>query len=324
MEIFKSSSKVYNILERGKILFILSIVAFLVAIVLVLTKGLTLGIDFSGGTVVQVKYEGAPPIDDIRKKLSTNNLFAHSTVTPFGTDGEIVIKSPASAETIDKDVSDEIQKVLTGTGKFEIRKVDMVGPKAGSELRNKGLTAFFLALGVILLSVTVRYDFRFALAGVVALLHDIVITIGAISLFEIDVNIETIAAILTILGYSIHDTIIVFDRVREHIKDSKETNFKIIINEAVTRTLSRTILTSLTVFFVILTLYVFGGEIMHGFSFPMLVGVVVGTYSSVFVAAQLVIWTGFDVTAYRNKQAQKIKEAQEKARLRAQFEHGTI
>lgn len=324
MEIFKSHTKVYNILDKGKMLFILSIITFLVAIGLVFTKGLTLGIDFSGGTVVQVKYEGTPPIDDVRKRLSTNNLFSHATVTPFGTNGEIVIKSPSSAQTIDKDMSDEIQTILNGSGKFEIRKVDMVGPKAGNELRNKGLTAFFLALGVILLSVTFRYDFRFALAGVVALLHDIVITIGAISLFEIDVNIETIAAILTILGYSIHDTIIVFDRVREHIKDSKESNFREIINEAVTRTLSRTILTSLTVFFVILTLYIFGGEIMHGFSFPMLVGVVVGTYSSVFVAAQLVIWTGFDVSQYRNKQAEKMKQAQEKARMRAQFEQGTV
>jgi len=324
MEIFKSNTKVYNILDRGKMLFILSIIAFLVAIGLVLTKGLTFGIDFSGGTVIQVKYEGTPPIDDIRKRLSENKIFAHATVTPFGTDGEIVIKSPSSAEAIDKDMTDEMKEILNGSGKFEIRKVDMVGPKAGSELRNKGFTAFFLALGVILLSVTFRYDFRFALAGVVALLHDIMITIGAISLFEVDVNIETIAAILTILGYSIHDTIIVFDRVREHIKESKETDFRTIINEAVTRTLSRTILTSLTVFFVILTLYIFGGEIMHGFSFPMLIGVVVGTYSSVFVAAQLVIWTGFDVSEYRNKQAEKIKQAQEKARMRAQFEQGTV
>jgi len=324
MEIFKSNTKVYNILDKGKMLFILSIIAFLVAIGLVLTKGLTFGIDFSGGTVIQVKYEGTPPIDDIRKRLSENKIFAHATVTPFGTDGEIVIKSPSSAEAIDKDMTDEMKEILNGSGKFEIRKVDMVGPKAGSELRNKGFTAFFLALGVILLSVTFRYDFRFALAGVVALLHDIMITIGAISLFEVDVNIETIAAILTILGYSIHDTIIVFDRVREHIKESKETDFRTIINEAVTRTLSRTILTSLTVFFVILTLYIFGGEIMHGFSFPMLIGVVVGTYSSVFVAAQLVIWTGFDVSEYRNKQAEKIKQAQEKARMRAQFEQGTV
>lgn len=324
MEIFKSHTKVYNILDNGKIFFITSIVVFFIAIGLIFTKGLSLGIDFAGGTVVQVKYEGTPPVEDIRQRLAKNELFSHATVTPFGSDGEIVIKSPATADKIQQDVSDVIKEVLQGSGNFEVRKVDMVGPKAGNELRVKGLTAFILALGVILLSVTIRYDIRFAFAGVIALLHDIVITVGAVSLFAIDVNIETIAAVLTILGYSIHDTIIVFDRVREYIKDSKETDFREIINEAVSRTLSRTILTSLTVFFVILTLYVFGGEIMHGFSFPMLVGVMVGTYSSVFVAAQLVIWTGFDVSKYRAKEAEKIKNEQEKARTRAMYEKGTV
>lgn len=324
MEIFKSHNKIYDILGKGKLFFLLSIIAFFAAIALVAFKGLSFGIDFAGGTVVQVKYDTTPPIAKIREKLAQHHLFSHSNVAPFGESNEIVIKSPASADKLQQDISDEIKSVLNGTGNFEIRKIDMVGPKAGNDLRVKGFTAFFLALGVILLSVTVRYELRFAIAGIVALLHDIVITIGAISLFEVDVNIETIAAVLTILGYSIHDTIIVFDRVREYIKDSKTTDFREIINEAVTKTLSRTILTSLTVFFVVLTLYLFGGEIMHGFSFPMLVGVVVGTYSSVFVAAQLVIWTGFDVSKYRAKQVEKIKKEQEKARMRAMFEKGTV
>ncbi|MBD3808064.1 MAG: protein translocase subunit SecF [Epsilonproteobacteria bacterium] len=323
MEIFKSH-KVYNILEKGKIFFALSMIAFVAALVLVFTKGLSFGIDFAGGTVVQVKYQGTAPIDDVRSRLAKNELFEKATVTPFGSAGEIVIKSPSANSNIQNDVSDVVRKLLAGSGKFEIRKVDMVGPKVGDELRTKGLIAFLLALGVILLSVTVRYEFRFAMAGVIALLHDIVITIGAISLFEIDVNLETIAAILTILGYSIHDTIIVFDRVREYVQQSKETDFKKIINEAVSKTLSRTMLTSLTVFFVILTLYVFGGEIMHGFSFPMLVGVVIGTYSSVFVAAQLVIWTGFDVKKYRAKIAEKQKREKEKDKIRAMYEQGRV
>lgn len=323
MEIFKSH-KVYNILEKGKIFFALSMITFVAALVLVFTKGLSFGIDFAGGTVVQVKYEGSAPIDDVRSRLAKNKFFEKATVTPFGSAGEIVIKSPSANSNIQNDVSDVVRKLLAGSGKFEIRKVDMVGPKVGDELRTKGLIAFLLALGVILLSVTVRYEFRFAMAGVIALLHDIVITIGAISLFEIDVNLETIAAILTILGYSIHDTIIVFDRVREYVQQSKETDFKKIINEAVSKTLSRTMLTSLTVFFVILTLYVFGGEIMHGFSFPMLVGVVIGTYSSVFVAAQLVIWTGFDVKKYRAKIAEKQKREKEKDKIRAMYEQGRV
>lgn len=323
MEIFKQHNKVYNILGRGKIFFILSIVAFLASLVLIFTKGLAFGIDFAGGTVVQVQYKSAPSPDLIREKLSSSEMFAKATVTPYG-NGEIVIKTPVINENLKRDVSDVIKEDLKGTGDFEIRKVDMVGPKVGNELREKGLTAFVLALLVILLSVTVRYEFRFALAGVAALLHDIVITIGAIALFEIDVNIETIAAVLTILGYSIHDTIIVFDRVREYIQETKETDFTEVINEAVTKTLSRTLLTSLTVFFVILTLYIFGGEIMHGFSFPMLVGVMVGTYSSIFVAAQLVVWTGFSVEKYRAKQAEALKRQKEKDRMRSQFEQGVL
>ncbi len=324
MEIFKARNKIYNILEKGRIFFILSMVVFAASIILVLTKGLSYGIDFAGGTVVQVQYDKTPNVDMIREKIILNPLFEKATVTLYGTNGEIVIKTPTTNQKISGDVSDVAKEVLNGTGNFEIRKVDMVGPKIGSELRTKGLTAFFLALGVILLSVSFRYEFRFAIAGVVALLHDIVITMGAISLFDIDVNIETIAAILTILGYSIHDTIIVFDRVRENIGESKSGDFKEIINEAVTRTLSRTLLTSLTVFLVVLILYVFGGEIMHSFSFPMLVGVVIGTYSSVFVAAQLVIWTGFSVDNYRGKEAEKLKRGKEKEKMRAMYENGTI
>jgi preprotein translocase subunit SecF len=324
MELFKVRNKVYNILEKGKIFFILSMLAFVVAIVLVLTKGLALGIDFAGGTVVQVQYDKAPNLDTIRSKLSQNQLFEKATVTPYGDKGEIVIKTPVSSQKVERDASDIIREVLVGTGNFDIRKVDIVGPKVGSELRTKGLTAFALALGVILLSVSFRYEFRFALAGVVALIHDIVITMGAISLFEIDVNLETIAAILTILGYSIHDTIIVFDRVRENMSESKSSDLKEIINEAVSRTLSRTILTSFTLFLVVLILYIFGGEMMHSFSFPMLIGVTVGTYSSVFVAAQLVIWSGFSVNSYREKQADKLKRAREKDKMRAMYENGRV
>jgi preprotein translocase subunit SecF len=222
------------------------------------------------------------------------------------------------------DIGDTTAKILAGTGDFEIRRVDMVGPKVGDELRVKGLTAFLLTLMAIMATVTFRYEWRFALAAVIAIVHDIVITFGFVSYFEVDFNIESVAALLMILGYSIHDTIIVYDRVREHIEESKETNFVQIINEAVSRTQSRTTLTSLTVFFVVLTLFVFGGDIMLSFSFPMLIGVIVGTYSSIFVASQLVVWTGFSVEGYRNGLAQKERNRAEKEKMRAQFEQGIV
>ncbi len=323
MELFKED-KVYNFLGRGKLFFIASFVLFFLAIGVIAVKGFSFGIDFTGGTVVQVKYATVAPIDKIRESLQKNELFEHATVTEFGSPNEVVIKTPASTVGLANDIGDTTAKILAGTGDFEIRRVDMVGPKVGDELRVKGLTAFLLTLMAIMATVTFRYEWRFALAAVIAIVHDIVITFGFVSYFEVDFNIESVAALLMILGYSIHDTIIVYDRVREHIEESKETNFVQIINEAVSRTQSRTTLTSLTVFFVVLTLFVFGGDIMMGFSFPMLIGVIVGTYSSIFVASQLVVWTGFSVEGYRNGLAQKERNRVEKEKMRAQFEQGIV
>jgi preprotein translocase subunit SecF len=323
MELFKED-KIYNFLGKVKIFFIASFVLFFLAIGLIATKGFSFGIDFTGGTVVQVKYTDAAPIAKIREALAKNELFEHASVTEFGSPQEIIIKTAASTDGLNKDIGDTTKEILKGTGDFEIRRVDMVGPKIGDELRTKGLTAFLLTLMAIMAMVTFRYEWRFALAAVIAIVHDIVITFGFVSYFEIDFNIESVAALLMILGYSIHDTIIVYDRIREHIEESKNTDFVMIVNEAVSRTQSRTTLTSLTVFFVVLTLFVFGGDIMLGFSFPMLIGVIVGTYSSIFVAAQLVVWTGFSVAGYRQNMAEKAKNAAEREKMRAQFEQGIV
>jgi len=323
MELFKED-KIYNFLGKGKIFFVASFVLFFLAIGIIAVKGFSFGIDFTGGTVVQVKYAKTAPIDKIRSALEKNELFKHATVTEFGSPQEVVIKTPASTVGLNNDIGDTTKTILKGTGDFEIRRVDMVGPKVGDELRTKGLTAFLLTLMAIMATVTFRYEWRFALAAIIAIVHDIVITFGFVSYFEVDFNIESVAALLMILGYSIHDTIIVYDRIREHIEESKATDFVMIVNEAVSRTQSRTTLTSLTVFFVVLTLFVFGGDIMMGFSFPMLIGVIVGTYSSIFVAAQLVVWTGFSVASYRQMLADKAKNRIEKEKMRAQFEQGIV
>lgn len=323
MELFKED-KVYNFLGKGKIFFIASFVLFFISIALIATKGFSFGIDFTGGTVVQVKYTTDAPIDKIRESLKKSELFKHASVSEFDSSQEVVIKTASSTMGLSNDIGDTTKEILKDTGDFEIRRVDMVGPKVGDELRVKGLSAFLLTLLAIMATVTFRYEWRFALAAIIAIVHDIVITFGFVSYFEIDFNIESVAALLMILGYSIHDTIIVYDRVRENIEESKETDFVHIINEAVSRTQSRTTLTSLTVFFVVLTLFLFGGDIMRGFSFPMLVGVIIGTYSSIFVAAQLVVWTGFSVALYRQNLIEKTKKEAEKERMRSQFESGVI
>jgi preprotein translocase subunit SecF len=184
--------------------------------------------------------------------------------------------------------------------------------------------AMFLSILGILIYVSFRFEWRFAIASVMALIHDVTIAMGAVVLFGIEVNLDTLAALLTILGYSLNDTIIVFDRIREGINTIKNPDLGSIIDESVTQTLSRTTLTSLTTFFVVLTLFMFGGEIIKGFSFTLLVGVVVGTYSSIFVASPILMMLGFSVSDYRLKVAEKAKRTKEKDKMRAMYENGTI
>jgi len=323
MEIFKSN-KTYNFM--GKRLPFLGFSAFLViaSFILLFTKGLNLGIDFSGGTLVQVQYTQAAPIKEIRKILNTDVKFEKATVTEFGTKEEIIIKIPSITTTLGKDIGDDIREILKPTGEYKIRRVDMVGPKVGNALQEKGIMALSLALLVILIYVSFRFEWRFAIASILALIHDISIALGAIVLFSVDVNLDILAAILTILGYSLNDTIIVFDRIREGVTTSKENELNKVVNESVSRTLSRTTLTSLTTFFVVLTLYLFGGEIINGFSFTLLVGIVVGTYSSIFVAASFLVQLNFSISNYRENEALKEKRSKEKDKLRAQFEQGTV
>ena len=217
-----------------------------------------------------------------------------------------------------------MHKLLDNTGKFEIRRVDMVGPKVGGELREKGIMALSLSLLVILIYVSFRFEWRFAIASILALIHDITIALGMISLFEIEVNLDILAAILTILGYSLNDTIIVFDRIREGVTTTKDKVLSSLVNNSVSKTLSRTTLTSLTTFFVVLTLFALGGEIIHGFAFTMLVGVIVGTYSSIFIAASFLVELKFSLEDFRSKEADKIRRKKEKDKLRAMYEQGTV
>ena len=323
MEIF-GSNKTYNFMGKRLPFLAISSLLVLISFILLFTKGLHLGIDFSGGTLVQVKYEQKAPIKDIRNLLNKNKSFEKAVVTKFGSDQEIIIRIPTSTTSLGKDIGDDIRIILKSTGVYEVRRVDIVGPKVGSALQEKGLMALSLALVVILIYVSFRFEWRFAIASILALIHDISIALGAIVLFNVDVNLDILAAILTILGYSLNDTIIVFDRIREGVKTSKENDLDKVVNESVSMTLSRTTLTSLTTFFVVLTLYLFGGEIISGFSFTLLVGVIVGTYSSIFIAASFLVQLNFSISNYRNNEAKKDKRNKEKDRMRAQFEQGTV
>jgi preprotein translocase subunit SecF len=323
VEFFKQRHS-YHFMSKSKYLLFLSLGLMALSYFLLYSKGLNFGIDFAGGTVIQVKYEKEAPIGEMREALKKNEIFSGASITEFGSPDEVVIKVKSSSGELQKDLGDVVSEMLAGTGNFEVRRVDMVGAKVGGELREKGLTSLLLVTIAILIYVSFRFEWRFALASIFALVHDVSIALGALVLFQIEVNLDTLAALLTILGYSLNDTIIVFDRIREGLIKYKSVVLSSIIDESVSATLSRTTLTSLTTFFVVLTLYLFGGEIINGFSFTLLVGVIVGTYSSIFIASPTLIWFRFSVEGYRKMLAEKDKREKEKERLRAMYEGGRL
>jgi len=323
MEFFKYT-KTFNFMGKSKIAMVMSIILVLASYVLLATKGLNYGVDFAGGTIVQVKYDTTAPIDSMREKLKDNELFNGASITEFGSPDEVVIRMKSTTASVTVDIGDVTREALKGSGNFEIRRVDIVGPKVGSELKEKGIMSLLLAVLGILIYVAFRFEWRFAVASIFALVHDVSIALGAITLVGLDVNLDVLAALLTILGYSLNDTIIVFDRIREGVTESRNSELADTINESVTRTLARTTLTSLTTFFVVFTLFMFGGEIIHAFAFTLLVGVVVGTYSSIFVASPILLWFGFDVKGYHEKLAAKAKREAEKQRMRDQYESGIM
>jgi preprotein translocase subunit SecF len=323
MELFKYK-EAFALMRFAKGFGLLSAILVVTSLVLIFTRGFNLGIDFEGGTLVQIKYEKKAPIEKVRDILADLPEFEGASVTYFGSDNELLIRTKMKNNALGESIGDSLKKTLAPTGNFVIQRDDTVSDKIGGQFAKQGFTAMVLAIIGILIYVSVRFEWRFAFASIMALVHDVTIAMGMLVLFQIEVNLDILAALLTILGYSLNDTIIVFDRIREGIHKIKDPKLSYIINESVTRTLSRTTLTSLTTFFVVLTLYIFGGEIISGFAFTLLVGVVVGTYSSIFVASPILMWLGFSVSNYRLKQAEKEKRAKEKEKMRAMYEQGRV
>ncbi|HSR74365.1 MAG TPA: protein translocase subunit SecF [Sulfurovum sp.] len=323
MEVFKYDNPI-SFMAKSKRIGLISIAVVILSWGIIFTKGLNYGIDFEGGTLIQVQYEGKAPISEVRKAIAMEKSYEGVTVTFFGSEDEVVIRTKMSSKALGEDVADKVRTLLKDTGNFEVRRVDMVGAKVGSELREQGLMAMVLAIIGILIYISFRFEWRFAVASVIALVHDVSIAMGMIVLFNVEVNLDILAAMLTLLGYSLNDTIIVFDRIREGIRAVKDQDLGDIIDTSVTRTLSRTTLTSMTTLFVVLMLYLFGGEIIEGFSFTLLVGIIVGTHSSIFVASPILMLLGFSVGGFREKEALKLKREKEKEKMRAMYENGTL
>lgn len=323
MEVFKKV-KVYDFVKYSSYGLVISLVLILASFVLLGVKGFNLGIDFAGGSVVQLQYSKDAPLAQIRELLSYDERFKNSQVSEFGSKQEVLLKIPYIPAGVNEDMAQDIITLLKPSGDFELRRLDSVGPKVGDELKQNGIIALTLALVAMMIYISFRYEWRFSLAGVLALMHDVIIVSGVVILVGVDFNLDVLAALLTLIGYSINDTIIIFDRIREQMLIKRQKDMRYVINEAVSCTLSRTLLTSLTVFFVVLTLYLFGGEIIVGFSLPMLVGVIVATCSSIFVAPRLAIMFGFSLEEYYQKEATKLKRKEEKKRLREMYEKGRL
>ena len=323
MQVF-DSGKVYDFMGKKALGFAVSCVLVIGSIFLLSTRGLNYGIDFAGGTLIQVRYDAPAPLDAIRAKFETNEVLKNASVTEFGSKEEITIRYAGSSDSLGSDPAGVVSNLLADTGKFEVRRVDVVGPKVGSELREKGVMALTVSLVLILVYIAFRFEWRFGLAAILSEFHDVIISLGLISLLRIDVNLDTLAAILTIIGYSLNDTIIVFDRIREGVQTSKQSNLNAVINESVSATLPRTVMTSVTTLLSVTTLFLFGGDMIHGFSTIMLVGVVVGTLSSIFIAAPMLVWFKFSVESYRAHLYELEKKRKEKEKIRAMYEKGTI
>ncbi len=292
MEFFRDPK--INFVGAMKVAFSLSAALVIISAILMLIHGgPRLSIDFTGGSVLQVKIDPAPEVQDIRSALEEKG-YAGIQVTEFGSADEFLITFPTpdtSVETLDAAqlLLNDLRAGLSGA-EIELRREESVGPKIGGELRTAAANSIVAALALIVLYITFRFVFRYGIAAIMALIHDVTLTLGIFSLLDFEISLSIIAAFLTIIGYSLNDTIVVFDRIRENMKLRRKENYRAVINRSINECLSRTVLTSLTTFFVAATLYFLGGPVIHDFAFALCFGVIVGTYSSMFIASPILVW----------------------------------
>ena len=276
-------------MKYRKIAGLSSIIIFVLAIVSLSFRGLSLGLDFSGGTLVEVAFEETVPLEDIRTNLASNGIEDFQVVN-FGTETDVLIK--AADKVSQGRLGDRIYEILANeysNQDLELKRVEFVGPQIGSELRDQGGLGMLVALGMILLYVAFRFQFKFAIGAVVALAHDVVIVLGIFSVVGWDFDLTVMAALLAVIGYSLNDTIVVSDRMRENFRTERGLEPVEIVDKSINQTLSRTLITSLTTLLVLFSLYIFGGELIKGFSLALIIGIFIGTYSSIYVVANMLL-----------------------------------
>jgi preprotein translocase subunit SecF len=297
-----------DFMSRRKIALVFSTVMIIASITSLATRGLNFGLDFTGGTLIEVGFQTAPDTTDVRNNLSDAGF--DSIVQTYGAATDIVVRIPPSEfEESSAELSTRVLAALSQgvEGEIEMRRVEFVGPQVGDELKEQGILAVIYAMVGVFLYVMFRFQWRFSVGAVAALFHDIMISIGVISLVQIEFDLTVVAAILAVVGYSLNDTIVLFDRIRENFPRYRKRQPVDVVNTSINETLSRTLMTSTTTLMVLLALFFFGGEIIHGFAFTLITGVVIGTYSSIYVASTALLMLGvskFDLMEVEKEGAQ--------------------
>jgi len=293
-----------DFMSRRNIALVFSAVMIVASISSLAVRGLNFGLDFTGGTLIEVGYPSAPNTNDVREKLASAGF--DSIVQTFGTATDIVVRIPPSeAEESSAELSTRVLEALSQgvEGEIEMRRVEFVGPQVGDELAEQGILAVIYAMVGVFLYVMFRFQWRFSVGAVVALVHDVIISMGILSLLQIEFDLTVVAALLAVIGYSLNDTIVLFDRIRENFPRMRKGSPVEVVNTSVNETLSRTLMTSMTTLLVLIALFTFGGEIIHAFAFTLIVGVLVGTYSSIYVASSTLLQLG--VSKYDLLQVEK-------------------
>ena len=270
----------------------ISLVLVVSAIVSIVIRGLNFGIDFTGGTLIELGYGQPVKLDGIRETLSESG-FERTTVQHFGTSHDVLVRLAPQAGRNNVELSDSVVKTLRVKAPgVEVRRIEFVGPQVGEELREDGGLAMVYALIGILVYVTLRFEYRFSFGSVIALVHDVIITVGFFSLTGIEFDLPVLAAVLAVIGYSLNDTIVVYDRIRENFRKMRKVDTVGVVNSSINQTLSRTLVTSLTTLLVLIALFLIGGSVIHSFALALIVGVIVGTYSSIYIASSSILMLG--------------------------------
>ncbi|MES9923928.1 MAG: protein translocase subunit SecF [Candidatus Thiodiazotropha endolucinida] len=291
MQILNKEAR-YDLMGKRNLALVLSGILLLISLGAIIVRGLNLGIDFTGGTLVEVGYPQAVELPVVREALAKDG-FGDAVIQHFGTSKDVLVRLAPREDIESAVLSDRAFAAMQSIDpNVDLRRVEFVGPQVGDELTEDGGLAMLYALIGILIYVGLRFEYRFAVGSVIALVHDVLITIGFFALFQVEFDLPVLAAVLAVIGYSLNDTIVVFDRIRENFRKIRKGEAVSIINTSVNQTLSRTLITSGTTLLVLAALFLFGGEIIHGFALALIVGVVIGTYSSIYVASSSVLFMG--------------------------------